>query len=1325
MQKIQDIHHFVAARMNTDSADIVLKENEYRLLKNVLVSAPGFIGKLKKMPGFKNVLTLAINSDFTINPTYFTIVGSCEDLKNSAIVYFACCRAPSGNQPVPSEYSHGIFRMFTANNKLEWIVKDNSTLNFQLNHNISAHVVEDLLYWTDGYEGEAFVDYNPPRKINMVKACAYTNPYSPTKTYYKGMVVGDSGHSYRCTALSSVGSFPANWEVANTTIYRISTYPVYVPLDTHYQGNIFISGGIYYEYINPIPSSESSGIYLTNSLYWKVIIPKAISLQTLDRIKYPPTSDLLASYFSDLNTATNNVRGKQFQFRYQYVYDDAEKAVWSPISELPLSLNDETGNGTFAGVLQVGANFVEGSKLNNCIKLTYNTGSLEVKTINFAVREGNTGIWKKINQIDKFAPAGLELIVSNTTLTWFFYNDVAGFPLDQADTERLYDFVPQISGVEELIERNRIIDGDYVEGFDNIKPNVTLGYTFEKIDMNPGNQIANSNATYYSSTGYSDGQPVQVVSLPGMKVGNVITMTIWRFNYIPVSQGGNGYPSNYIFPPPNTVGTTIFTVSTSVMEGDTITDVKNNLANLIKNDVCPDSEFWYYDNPANPYTFAMRYANRYPYPLLPDPPYWNGIYSLDQVTMSVSSAIPKYPHFKTGATHFFGIQYYDRALRSCGVIYDDNFKIKIPYLADIYQDAPIYGNSTSISGIEPIHQCKINWQINHVPPMEAVYYRWVYGGSNIEWFLDFGIAESLIDSFGTNTLIDFNVGILNAHNAFKQLKIENYVWQEGDRIRLLSKELFPQWVVPGGAQFFYFPGYIDKQILNIEYYPSSAIAYQQDDMGGFIVDKDGNKQRNISQARLVVEKFDKASYGITNSSTQTIVAEVYRPRKGITADTNIVYNEIDSLRPILNPHTANRAHSATSGEFSTGNCYIKNRLDTTATYSVEALEFSDYYTNNSNINIGRPAIVIENARRNFYTTKLLYSGAFIQDTNVNQLSTVLSSNSIVLPEKYGKIIGIREMGYTIKVLQQKKHTSIPIGRVMFTQAGSGDDIVGTSKNVLGEPKPDDSNYGTYHNSGIIMHEGRLYFPDLYAGLILMDSQNGIHPISSEYGVDNLIKTKFKTFLADGIDNISIYSAYDELYNLAYFSFVDSVTPSENFTIAFRESSITAEQGFILFDFIPNFYGTTKNTVTSWNGGLWVHNDLTTPLMNFYGTQHYPSFTYIVNKQGAVIKDHKAIVLTATEEWFAPNAGDLKIISNGTYREKQTKIPKGKFVAKEGKYYTDIPRNMLTHSNSPTMSDFLNGDTMRGETMEVTLTNDSVTDSDVTAVEVNSIYSIGS
>jgi hypothetical protein len=1260
MQKIQDIHHFVGARMNTDSSDITLKENEYRLIKNSLVSAPGYIGKLKKMKGFKNLLTLPINSDFAISTGYYTVVGSCEDLKNSAIVYFACLHFSPTSAPVPPGTTHGIFRLFTENNKLEWILQDN-LLNFQPNHPVSAHTIDDLLYFTDGYEGTPFVDYNPPRKINMVKACALTNPYNNLKTYYKGMVTGNNGHSYRCTKLTSAGGFPADWELANPNVYS------------------------------------------------------TITLQVLDRIKYPPTHDLIVRYYSDTSVNTNNVRGKQFQFRYQYVYDDNEKSVWSTISELPLSLGDELGNG----------NFVEGNQINNCINITFATGSTEVKKINIAVREGNNGLWKQIIDKDKYDNNGSVLIGSNVFSAFNFYNDMAGFPLDQDDVNRLYDFVPQISATEELIERNRIIDGDYIEGFDNIKPDVNLNYTFTHINLNLNSQNSSTQATWIWDYHRYNYQYASVPIPSGLPVNTMISLLVYRYEVFPWT---NTYPPAHWPPPPSQVNTSIFSVSMIVHQGDTVTSIQNELGELVKNYIVPNTWFSYQADPYTPANLLLRYDNQH---YISGSGTVDGFYFLDDVYIKINTPIHKLPQVKSGSTQFYGLQYYDRAFRSCGVIKNTNTQLNIPYcvLAGILRY-----NNPRFAGMA-IDQCVVDWAIKHQPPMEAEYYSWVYGGSNIDWFLDFGVAANLIKQGSGNTLIDFNVNILNAKIAFPQSKIENYQWQEGDRIRFLAKQSSAN-----AAVFDYFTSIIDKQILAIQFYPADDAAYERDDASAgkkeFIFDADGNKKRDISSARLVVEEFNKSQFGIPDD-TSIIVCEVYRPKKTAGADDKIIYKEIGAMRPVLNPHTANRSHSGQSqnqnfalnipatGIFETGDCYIKNRLgaNAAAAYPVEALEFSDYYTNNSNISIGRPALVIENAKRNFYTSKLLYSGAFVQDTNINQLSTVLSSNSIILAEKYGKIVGMREIGYTLKVLQVKKHTSIPIGRVVFTQAGGGSDVVGTSKNVLGEPQPSDGNFGTTHNSGINVHESRVYFPDLYAGLILIDSNNGIHPISFEYKVDNLIKSKFKKFLEDGIDNISIYSAYDELYSLAYFSFIDSITPSESFTIAFKEGTEDV-QGFVVFDFIPDFYGTTKNVVTSWKNGLWLHNDPTAPLMNFYGVQYDQMFTFIVNKQGGVIKDHKAMVITATEEYYAPNVGDLKIKANGTYREKQTKIPKGKFSKKEGKYYTDIPRNMLTKSNVPSMIDFVNGDVMRGEVMEVSLMNDTVNDSEVTAIETNSIFSVG-
>ena len=1276
-QVISDVHTFLNARMNTDDADIALKENEYRMIKNSLATAPGYVGKLKKMKGFKNVLSLALNSDFSLPSGTFTVIGSCEDIKNSAIVYFLCDTSANKN--------HGIFRMFTANNKVEWILNSQPFLNFQQNYPVSCFVLEDLLYFTDGYEGTPFVDYNPPRKINMVKACGMTNVYTNTKTYYTGMVVGyqvydpaTAGtfwHSYRYIySHPSSGNIPTSpfWEVAN-----ISTY------------GIFNSG-------------------------------------TIERIKIPPIQQPAIQYINDNTINYNNLRGYLFQFRYRYVYDDNENSVWSCDSDLGLPQYDDLPGGYIGGVfISIGGMLENLQNTNNAIEVTLNTGATNVKQIDLAVRVGNTGIWKQVESFYKYDANGNMLISSNIPHVYIFRNDYDGDPLDQADTERLQDFVPQISKLNILAENNRLFDANYIQDFDNVNLDVDISVitTLDYTQAN-GNAQINPIEVYPDPDLYDPFPPYQHSSTLWMSfpstipLNSIVQIVLYRYFFV---SGKRPYYGDK-------TGAQPFTIIEVMLPGDSVHSMLQRIVTQINQQVASQFEnmaYFTYHGGVN--TIVLEYGSLASQDI---PGYSYDMYFLNYVQAYVLVNTTKLHTYGSGATHLFAVQYYDYALRSLGVFTNGKCKAFIESNDQRYGGIP-----GSMEYYLPTNT--LEFSLNSQPPMGACYWRLMYGGSTVQWRLQFGIQSQYIFNDGMYTYVPINYAIQTTVNSIKNFNIESYEWEKGDRLRIIATS----------EDFGYFQPVIDYEIVNQELIwvnsgteaviTTADYFYQKDNAATplWVYDANGNKVPELTYNTIVIPYVASPLLGKVNDSFLVIV-EVYKPRRDINIDDNALYNEMPFLYPVINPNTINRAHGGDQNQHvangiitspaivkpNFGDCYVKARISEGGSYFVEAMEFSDYY-DSSCYGIGRPGVIIQNPVRNKYISKILYSGRFILDTSINELSKVFSSNSLILPDQDGAIAYLTQIGYILKVLQQKKPTSIQLNRVAFTQTTIETAIVGASQNVMSIPIPHDSDYGTTHMTGVVVHEKKIWFPDLYAGLILMDSDNGIHPISMEYKVHNFVSSHFASFLNDGIQNISIYSAYDELYGLVYFSFVDSVNPSLNFTIAFKEGT-EQTSGFLAFDFVPDFYGSTKDTVTSWKNGLWVHNSNAVPLMNFYGTQYYPVISFVVNKATGITQDFKAMTLNATEEWFAPNAGDLTIDANGTYREKQTKIPKGKFRKKEGKFYTDIPRNMLTHSNTPTTGDMLNGDVMRGEVLEVNLTNDSVEDSEMTAITVNSNYSTG-
>ena len=1272
MDKVTDIHVFAGSKMNLDVEDRFLKPNETREVYNSICSTPGSKGAIKKLKGFENVLSLAINADIALPSASMVCVGTCSDLKTSSIIYFLC--DISGNK------YHSILRMFTYNKKCEFILRSCALLNFQLNYKVKANTIEDLLYWTDGYEGTPFVDYNPPRKINIVKATAMTNLWDLTHTYYKGMVVGRSGKSYRAT----------------TTIIPASPY---------------------------VGPPNESGWELANVGWYDPTT--GITQQIFDRIKYPMTTDLSVTYYSDATVLVNNLRGHLFKFKGVYLYDDNEKTVYSCDSDIPLPKGDELING----------NFVDNATINNAIQITFPTGSAEVKRVQICVSEGDAGVWRQIYSLEKYDANGVVLVASDSTASYLFYNNEAGIVLDQTDVNRFYDAIPQISGNETIIERNRIIDAEYKEGFDNTKIDVSLSSSLHHVPDVELELVLNGTFFVDPYTHF-EGPYIDIPS--NITVNSQIVVNVWRYSYYQLT-GINVPPA-----PPygDTSGSILLSVTAIYTSTDTPTTMCTKLRNLVNQTMAslynlpPIQYMAYYTTPSN--RLFLKYdtfINFDHVKLLGDQ------YFVEKLSINILSPTPHITSFKAGSWHLFGLEYFDRAMRRTFVDISDQSKIYLPYFTE---GKDPNNPATELNG----KYYNIQLNINHIPPMYAEYYRLVYLPGT-SFFLDFSVPVASLANDGINSYLMLNDAITKTAQQYAAFNIGGYTWQQGDRIRFVGAQLLEQ----NDLTYTYFNTVCDYLILGTTYrmYNSSTTVdddwYLKDQSAdtSFILDQDGNKVRDAGKERLVLPfinisangwpPFTKVNEdGVTVPTDYFLLVEVYRPRKN-TADVVETYNEFDHLRPVLNPHTQWRVHSGGqmvdgSGavlspavlNLTRGDCYVKLRVTHGTSFWCEAREYSDYYTSNY-INVGRVNVTDPDAQRNEYISKLLYSGAFIQDTNTNDLSKVDSSNSVTLADKYGSINYIQEVGYTLKVLQDKKPTSLPIGRVTFDQAIPGQGTVGATKDVLGPPTVHESDYGTIFTSGCVKHERRLYFVDIYAGLILMDSDNGIHPISLEHEIDYFVKAQCKRFLADGVDNIQVYGGYDEYYNVVFFSFYDSVTPANSFTVSFREGDEETEGFLSFYKFYPEFYGWDKDILTSWKANaLWLHNSDNVPLMNFYGVQNAQTIKFTANKDPMAVKDWHGLMVNSDYGYDVPS---MSIAPSNTYtRGMFTKLVKANFSQREGRWYSNIPKNMLTHQLVASADDWINGSDMRGASMEIELESATVEDTTLVEVQTTGVVSLG-
>lgn len=1256
--RLQDIKTFIEASMNLDVGGKSLKPNEFRHLKN-------FYSKDSKginIPG--NTL---INNP-NLNEGIYRYMGSAEDYENEAFIF--CLQ----HIPIVGDAEHSIYRYFYNIGEIELILKLD-LLNFQAGYPLKgANVIGGLFYWTDNYQEDVdefnYDNYNPPRKINIAKAIHYTEKGYSNGTIYDLALPYSEGDFvlYRSYIYMAIQDVLVGWSPTGTT-----------------------GSNSYWQFIE---------VFYIDKTYFN------LTFQILDRIKYPPLKapvlsneidvltpegnriDFIEGMGDDIHISINNLRGKLFQFRYRYGYDDKEKSRWSAISEIPYP----------EGLILATGEFIEDETLKNVIGLDIETGSLEVVQIEIAVRIGNYGHWKLVERIYKY---NIDNTVntdykSNDTITWCFYNSAVGETLDQKDTETLYDDIAQVSGYQELIEKNRLIDSNYIKGYDPVDLDVELSWSYLQNKFE--GLITKNISTGCPYTGIYYRAWVMIT-------GTIVPKSLYTLNF----HWCDGDNLSCYSPDPyyeNSVGYI-------AQEGDNYNDIANKLAYKMKNQLGI--------KPTYVHNNLIEYHRIFENPN----PGGNPLIAIVECVGTIRGTVESLPSFKSGAWHSFGLVYYDRANRSSYVNTNNQTNLFNPYLTRLWNDGKLGSNIT-------IHKSVLNWQINHKPPYCATHYSWMMAKNSVEWFLNYLVPGDKIvfTPEGDRIEISLNAEMQLMLDDYKHCNLSFYDWQKGDRIRFLSKK----WQAPLNDHV-YLENYLDFEILSIEY-PSDG-GYQKDDspLNNYITDPAGNKLRDPKQSKISINAFNKGSY-FYQDPLHLITIEVYRPRKSTPDEETKIYCELGEMQEIINPHTEDRNHagniqnqSATQpalGKFERGDVYIKGRNSQLYSSPVESMWYSDFYDSEA-YGKGRPNIINRNAERKHYKSNLCYGGMYIQDTQVNDLSKFNFEDYVVLAEKFGEITRIQEIGYTLKVRQVSKSTSIYIGRAGLEQAEMNNQkvVVGSDK-VLGTHMVSPERWGCINSESCVASARYEYFVDVNNGVIIRDAPNGMFCIS-KYGIRNWVKNKCK-YLTEDCSEYNIYGGFDGDNEHIYFTFIglDKSTGLYNIeTIIFNED----ENKWICFIELLNGnipmegFGYIGQYMFSFMEGKLYRHNINVFRNYFYGNQYKSEISFVVNNDSLKSKVFKSLSVYSNKLWSAPNNNDITIpASMNNPNGMSSKLPAGRFVSKEGIHYAPFGKNMITSGDSPSITDFVNGNQLRGEIMEIKLTNDNNEEVELTNIIIDSIHS---
>jgi hypothetical protein len=659
------------------------------------------------------------------------------------------------------------------------------------------------------------------------------------------------------------------------------------------------------------------------------------------------------------------------------------------------------------------------------------------------------------------------MIVShNSDIGLAFYNDRVKEIIAADLIAEPFTYVPIVAGHMELVGGNAIVFGKITEGYDVIKPVIETSVTYETISS----IVAGVTLTviYYQTDIHYVRNFRQIHGLVQIVLPLIINQgTIY---YISIENPTDGI---------NITGTY------TVQPGDAVANVKAGLE--------ADLTFKHAEIIADPLAYRISMYLRGA-DFMVTPTYEAGdvntLFKNFTFTATVlnSGFATKFPILKCGAVHSFGIVYKDRAGRTCSVVKTDAMDIYIPFYSEKAENL-----------LESV--ARLVFKIYHQPPDWAESYEIVYFGNiSMDYFMQIRAdAIEAVPNSNHRYALNIQQTFDWTMNENMRWKVPPYVWAQGDRIRLI--------------------GSVNDSNGIVTKYNTPGQTYDYE------IEETGTEYgAAIGGDWLIFQAIQKPTpfLGQTN-----ILVETYRPRKGLSfaiaygtgmvfdiakdsfgnkyhkGDTDQVFDQYDTcLTPAEVNNTAND-----SWKFLRIN-YIHNTGNVWPFWA-ESIFPSDWWggqiIENKLTSMGFPFLDDLSQRQMVLNQRGRHGGFLITGTRTNNIAHFTYDDFFDLAEKDGEIMGMREVGFTLKIIQKYKETSIYVNRIQ-TFNPDGTEQFTLTDTFLGTIRPMEDDYGCQHPDGITVNGRNLYYWDNSQGVFIRSAPNGQQAISGpEYKMSRYFK----------------------------------------------------------------------------------------------------------------------------------------------------------------------------------------------------------------------------
>jgi len=446
--------------------------------------------------------------------------------------------------------------------------------------------------------------------------------------------------------------------------------------------------------------------------------------------KAPPVMPAKVVYENDTTIKINNLRNSLFQFSYRYVYDNNEKSVWSSNSIVPLPQ-------------QPTLNLTEDSIFNNSrISISFSTGGADVKAIEVAFRQTNSGITSNWFLIDSFSKNDL-LINDNDIYNIKFYNDSIYVQLNIIETSLLQDWVPQKANASELANGNVLLYSGITEGYDKTKMEL-VSYTSTS---SSGFYFDNCGVLFFAScNGLDSGSNSNTIKIYLYGTGTNTSGVVSQLNNGAGVYSINAYANN---------GTDLSVSYTSSIANPTVSAVLSGIStalqakSLVQVSLIGNVLTMSYSGGINLSSSGIKYSTA----------------SLDNTVFANA--------WESG--YQYGIQYFDAQGRTIGT-----------------QSSTLASFNTPANPGTGIKFAQTRVSISNRPPLEAAYYQVVRSNNTtynkrLFWVSKGAYSSVPVEGEDTYAYIDVsNIEDYNKSISATQ-SVVSYTFLPGDRIRFLKR----------------------------------------------------------------------------------------------------------------------------------------------------------------------------------------------------------------------------------------------------------------------------------------------------------------------------------------------------------------------------------------------------------------------------------------------------------------------------------------------------------------------------------------------------------